>query len=231
VAHDIQLDGARQILTAWDSSKHLTEIIETIETGLREESDTVIDGAKCLVEAVCKTILLERGAEIGRTDSPAALLRKTTQTLGITEELGGDMLRDMIRGMTAATNGLASMRDAFGPLCHGRDAAHEKLGDWHRLMAVRSAETIVVLLYEAHTARAINLRFTRKPFDENDPANQQIDEAALVEFDDETHEVVINEFLRFRPSEILYAFDRESYVDEKEKAAGIDVEEESKEAE
>jgi hypothetical protein len=226
MAHDIQLHGARQILAALDNSKHLTEIIETIEAGLREESDTVIDGAKCLVEAVCKTILKERGGELGRTDSPAALVRKTTQVLGIAEDTGGDTLRDMIRGMTAATQGLSGMRDVFGPLCHGRDAAHEKLGDWHRLMAARTAETIVVLLYEAHTARTVNLRYSRLPFDENDTENAKIDEATSAYFDEETREIVINEFLRFRPSEILYVLDREGYVDERAKVSGILTDEE-----
>ena len=226
MAHDIQLHGARQILAALDNSKHLAEIIETIEAGLHEESDTVIDGAKCLVEAICKTILKERGGEIGRTDSPATLVRKTTQVLGITEDAGGDTLRDMIRGMAAATNGLSSMRDVFGPLCHGRDAAHEKLGDWHRLMAARTAETIVVLLYEAHTARAVNLRYSRLPFDEIDIQNAKIDEAASADFDEETREIVINEFLRFRPSEILYILDREGYVEERAKVSGISTDEE-----
>jgi hypothetical protein len=226
MSHDIQLHGARQILAALDNSKHLTEVIETIEAGLRDESDTVIDGAKCLVEAICKTILKERGGDIGRSDSPATLVRKTTQILGVTEEAGGDTLRDMIRGMTAATNGLSSMRDVFGPLCHGRDAAHEKLGDWHRLMAARTAETIVVLLYEAHTARAVSLRYSRLPYNENDIENAKIDDAAFANFDEETREIVINEFLRFRPSEILYVLDREGYVEERAKVAGIPIEEE-----
>jgi len=221
VAHDIQLHGARQILAAWDNSNHLAEIIDKIEAGLRDESDTAIDGAKCLIEAVCKTILTERGVELGKTDSPAVLMRRTTQALNISEDEGGEYLRDMIRGMTAATNGLCNMRDAFGPLAHGRDANHEKLGDWHRLMAVRTAETIAVLLFEAHDATAINLQYTRRPFNDNDPINQLIDEAALVSFDEERSEVVINEFLRFRPSQILYDLDREGYVDERTKTAGV----------
>lgn len=223
MAHDIQLHGAREILAAWKNSAHLEEIIATIETGLRDESDTAIDGAKCLIEAVCKTILAERGVRPGATDSPATLMRKTTQTLGISEDEGGEYMRDMIRGMTAATNGLTSMRDAFGPLAHGRDAQHEKLGDWHRLMAVRTAETIVVLLFEAHHARTINYEFTRQPFAEDDPENRKIDESVTVGFDEESREVVINEFVRLRPSEILYVLDRLGYIDERNKVAGVQL--------
>ncbi len=220
MAHDIQLHGARQMLEEWESS-HLEEIIEIIEAGLREESDTAIDGAKCLIEAVCKTILTERGRDIGKTDSPGTLIRKTTQALEISDEDGGDSMQQMIRGMTGATDGLEALRNAFGPLGHGRDAKHNKLGDWHRLMAVRTAETISVLLYEAHCAHATNLRYTRTPFAEDDADNKNIDCLADVQTDQDTHEIVINEAYRFRPSQILYDLDREGYMNERAKAAGL----------
>ncbi|MES1191377.1 MAG: abortive infection family protein [Steroidobacter sp.] len=218
MAHDIQLHGARQMLEEWKSS-HLEEIICIVEKGLREESDTAIDGAKCLIEAVCKTILTERGKDIGRTDSPGTLIRKTTQALEISDEDGGDSMQQMIRGMTSATGGLESLRDSFGPLGHGRDAKHNKLGDWHRLMAVRTAETISVLLYEAHCARTTNLRYTRTEFDEEDPDNKKIDRLADIQVDPDRYEVVINEVYRFRPSQILYDLDREGYMDERARVA------------
>lgn len=215
MAHDIQLHGARLIQQAWDGSAHLAEIIDTIEAGLRDESDKAIDGAKCLVEAVCKTILIERGVELGGRESPSSLMKKAFTALKIGDEDGGGHLRDMLSGLTTATNGLERIRDAFGPLAHGRDAKHGKLGDWHRLMAVRTAETIVVLLFEAHGATAIALRYSRMPFQEDDPENAILDQEAVVAYDDENREVVINEFLRFRPSQILYTLDREAYVEER----------------
>lgn len=223
MSHDIQLHGARQILADWKSS-HLEEIIVVIETGLREESDTVIDGAKCLIESVCKTILKERGGELGSRESPGTLIRKVTQSLELSDdENGGESLQQMIRGMAGAACGLESLRDAFGPLGHGRDAKHSKLGDWHRLMAVRTAETIVVLLYEAHTAKSANLHYTRAEFDERDPENAKIDQQADIQIDQDTREIVLNEVYRYRPSQILYDLDREGYMNERAKAAGIEV--------
>jgi hypothetical protein len=220
MAHDIQLHGIRQILVDWKSS-HLEEIVTIIETGLREESDTAIDGAKCLIETVCKTILTERGKEIGRAESPGSLIRKATQVLEISDEDGGSSLQQMIRGMTSAADGLEGMRNAFGPLGHGRDAKHCKLGDWHRLMAVRTAETISVLLYEAHCARATNLRYTRAEFDEQSPENAKIDRLADVQIDSDTLQIVINEAYRFRPSQILYDLDRDGYMNERNKAIAL----------
>lgn len=220
MAHDIQLHGARAILEDWKSS-HLEEIIVIIEEGLRNESDTVIDGAKCLIEAICKTILRERGRDAGKTDSPGTLIRKTTQALEISEVDGGESLQQMIRGMTSATDGLEAMRNAFGPLGHGRDAKHGKLGDWHRLMAVRTAETISVLLYEAHRARTTNLRYTRDPFDEDDVNNKKIDRLADIQIDGDSFEVIINEAYRYRPSQILYELDREGYMNERAKAVDL----------
>jgi hypothetical protein len=225
MAHDIQLHGVRQILLEWKSS-HLEEIVGVIETGLRDESDSAIDGAKCLIESVCKTILTERGRDIGKTDSPGTLIRKTTQALEISDEDGGASLQQMIRGMTSAADGLESMRNAFGPLGHGRDARHPKLGDWHRLMAVRTAETIAVLLYEAHCARTTNLRYTRAEFDEESADNTKIDRLADIQIDQDTREVVINEAYRYRPSQILYDLDREGYMNERAKAIALPEEQE-----
>lgn len=225
MAHDIQLHGVRQILLEWKSS-HLEEIVDVIETGLRDESDTAIDGAKCLIESVCKTILTERGRDIGKTDSPGTLIRKTTQALEISDEDGGASLQQMIRGMTGAADGLEAMRNAFGPLGHGRDARHGKLGDWHRLMAVRTAETIAVLLYEAHCARTNNLRYTRTEFNEESPDNAKIDRLADIQIDQDTREVVINEAYRYRPSQILYDLDREGYMNERAKAIALPEEQE-----
>ncbi len=224
MAHDIQLHGARQILEEWDST-HLEEIVETIERGLREESDTAIDGAKCLIEAVCKTILNERGKDIGARESPGTLIRKTTQALDLNDDEGGECLQQMVRGMTGAAGGLEAMRDAFGPLAHGRDAHHIKLGDWHRLMAVRTAETIAVLLFEAHFARTTNLRYTRAPFNEEDSENHNIDRVADIQIDADSFEIVINEAYRYRPSQILYELDREGYMNERAKAANLPEEE------
>jgi hypothetical protein len=215
MAHDIQLHGARLIQKTWDDSSHLGEIIDTIEAGLREESDKSIDGAKCLIEAIGKTILTERGVELDGGESPASLMKKVFKALKIGDDNGGGQLRDMLSGLTTATNGLERIRDAFGPLAHGRDARHQGLGDWHRLMAVRTAETIAVLLFEAHSATIVDLRYSRLPFQDDDPENQVVDEEAVIFYDEETREVVINEFLRFRPSQILYTLDREAYVEER----------------
>ncbi len=225
MAHDIQLHGARQMLADWQSA-HLDEIVAKIESGLRDESDSAIDGAKCLIEAVCKTILSERGGEIDRTDSPGKLLRKTAHVLSIFDEEGGENLKQMVQGMTNAANGLESLRNAFGPMGHGRDAKHGKLGDWHRLMAVRTAETISVLLYEAHCARVVNLKYSRASFNEDDPENEKIDRLADIQIDPESREIVVNEAYRYRPSQLLYELDREGYINERTKAANLAEDEE-----
>jgi hypothetical protein len=228
MAHDITLDAARQMLLKWDSD-HLREIIDAVEKGLRDESDTGIDGAKCLVEAVCKTILTERGQEFGNSDSIGTLIRKTTQALGISDQDAGDNLQQMVRSMTGAVDGLQALRNAFGPLGHGHDANHAKLGDWHRLMAARTAETICALLFEAHCGREKNLLYTRDPFDEEDLGNHKIDRTADIQIDAETFEIVINEAYRYRPSQILYDLDRDGYINERTKAMSLpdeDAEEE-----
>lgn len=90
-------------------------------------------------------------------------------------------------------------------------------------MAVRTAETIAVLLYEAHCSRTTNLRYTRAPFDEEDVENKKIDKFANIQIDKETFEIILNEAYRYRPSQLLYDLDRDGYLDERAKVVGVEV--------
>lgn len=207
------LEGARRILAEWPDAEHLRDLIQTTEEAINAGSDWAIDGAKCLVECVCKTILEEHGAEFESSDSPAKLVRRTANCLGLTDEDGNDALRDIVSGLITATNGLSALRNSSGPLGHGRHALHPPLGHRHRRLAISTAEAVVVTLYEAHTAKPLNLRHTRKGFDHDAEINVLIDGAVEVWWDIELGQIILNGFLAFRPSEILYSLDRGAYVE------------------
>lgn len=94
-----ELRGARKILDAVGNLPHLQEIIEEVETGIRNNSDKAFDGSKCLIECTCKTILAERGEEANPNIKLVALVKKTAEKLGINSELGEDF-RNMLSGLS-----------------------------------------------------------------------------------------------------------------------------------
>jgi len=96
--HTFELLGARKILDAVGNLHHLQEIIEEVETGIRDNSDKAFDGSKCLIECTCKTILTERGEEFADNTPVHMLVRQAAEKLGIRSELG-DEFRNMLSGL------------------------------------------------------------------------------------------------------------------------------------
>jgi Abortive infection C-terminus len=210
---DFVLEGARRILADWNNPQYLKELIEETEGAVRDGSDRAIDGAKCLIECVCKTILDEHGVAYKKDIDVIPLVKRTASTLGISADQGDGPLRQIASGLTTITQGLAELRNEAGPFGHGKRADHPALRRPHRTLAVITAEAIAVILYEAHVERPLNLKFTRKPYDPEDGINERIDLAVQVGFDADTHEFIINDAMRFRPSQVMYELDREAYID------------------
>lgn len=205
-----ELMGAREILDAVGNLPHLQEIIEEVETGIRNNSDKAFDGSKCLIECTCKTILAERGEEVDPNIKLTALVKKTAEKLGINSGLGEDF-RNMLSGLTTTTQAVANIRNSYGPLAHGRDAAHEPIGGYQRYMAAKMAEMVSVMLYQIHTGVPADLLHTRQEYDDKSLDNVLIDSAVLVDGVSDANEIVFADYGVFRPSQILYALDREAY--------------------
>lgn len=208
--HTFELLGARKILDAVGNLPHLQEIIEEVETGIRNNSDKAFDGSKCLIECTCKTILAERGEEVETTIALHQLVKKTAEKLGIRSELGEEF-RNLLSGMSSTALAVATIRNNYGPLGHGRDAIHEHIGGYQRYMAAKMAEMLSVMLYQIHSGIPADLIYTREEYDQTHPQNSLIDIIVDVEVDEEENSINLIDFGVFRPSQILYALDRQAY--------------------
>ncbi len=206
------LSLARDVLDVWPESEHLQELINTVEAEIKNNSDKAIDAAKCLVESVCKTILTERGVEFDAESKVQGLLKMTLKTFGIEKSSGDHSIRDIATGFETAINGIAHIRNNYGPLSHGRDAYHQKVRDTIRYSIVRSVEMMAVQLIELHISREPSWKYTRKPFDNYNPINLLVDDLTEIVTDTEDASCVVNG-IPFRPSQILYDLDRDSYVE------------------
>lgn len=223
------LDGARTILESWPESKSLNAAVAHVEKLLDEKSDAAIDAAKCLLEALCKTILLERGQKAEAFPKLQPLLKQTCVALGLVEAQGGECVRNMVSGMATAIQALSEFRNQFGPLGHGKDAYHSAADDWQRTIAVRAAEAICVLLHESYKRLPALDEHSRRPFSENPQIHDDMDRITEVSVDADTKAISINGVI-LRPSQLLWDYDRVGYVEQKRLAessaaaiAGLDV--------
>ena len=124
------------------------------------EPDLAIGTAKEFVESICKTILDEREEPYGKNDDLLALVRKTTKVLQLTPDdiasaaRAAETIKRMLMNLAQLVQGSAELRNAYGT-GHGRSRAQarQRLEPRHARLAVGTATTLGVFLYETHEAR------------------------------------------------------------------------------
>ncbi len=207
------LDAARRAVALWPDHEQLAEIVGAIEAGLDVQSDTVIDAAKCLIEATCREVLQERGVAAPADATVQRLVRTALIAVGLQDDPASEVMTRAFNGWLSASQGLGEMRNHFGVLSHGRARASYALKQDQRLLCAQMAQSFVVLLVEAHMERDPDLLHTRQPFEIDSLLNERIDEIIAVTADEETGEVVLGDLARLRPSQLLYDNDREAYIE------------------
>ena len=212
------LDGARKALQLWPDHAQLVEIVEIIERGLEQDSDTAVDGAKCMVEAICREVLHERGVEAEQDASVQRLVRTAMAAVGLQDDQAGGLVVQGFNGWLTAAQNLGELRNRFGVVSHGRARISYALRREQRLLAVHLAEALSTFLIEAHTEREPDLLNTRQPYEEDSLLNERLDELLSAGVDPETGYVVlgapdVGDLSRLRPSQLLYDNDREAYVE------------------
>jgi len=147
------LAGAREAVDLYPDAPHLGQQLQALERALEEQSPLVFDLAKSLVEAICRTILTDRGVSFSsKTDAPE-LLRETQAVLPLVPA-GSDVDRDSVRktlaGLVTCMHGICELRNAEGLASHGKDAFKEHRALSQAQLAARAASAIVSFLAAVH---------------------------------------------------------------------------------
>jgi hypothetical protein len=143
------------------NTEYISQQVTRMEGAVDTEPDLAIGTAKEFVESICKTILEEREEPFGKNDDLPALVRRTTKVLQLTpgdvaeSARAGDTIKRMLMNLATLVQGSAELRNAHGS-GHGKSAsqARYRLTARHARLAVGSAATLGVFLYETHEARA-----------------------------------------------------------------------------
>jgi hypothetical protein len=150
---------AHEVATRIDA-EYISQQVTRMEGAVDTDPDLAIGTAKEFVETICKTILDERGVAYDKNDDLLALVRKTAKALQLTPDdiadtaRGAKTIKRMLMNMGTLVQGSAELRNAFGT-GHGKSKtqAQSRLKPRHARLAVGSAATIGVFLYETHEAR------------------------------------------------------------------------------
>jgi len=136
-------------------AKHMADQIRRMESCVELDPSLAIGTAKELVETCCKTILAERGKSIIGSPDVSSLTKETLKELKLVPEgipdsaRGADVIKRLLSNLGTIGNGLAELRGLYGT-GHGKHGTVSGLTARHAKLAVGSATTLAVFLFETH---------------------------------------------------------------------------------
>jgi hypothetical protein len=187
---------------------HIEEQVQGIEKAMAENPGLVFDLAKTLVESVCRTVLRERNIPYSENDDLPKLFKNATQTLPfLPPEASGKReirksLERTLNGLHTAIQGICELRNRCGFASHGAAEPRPPMESVQALLAAGAADTIVGFLYRVHRQDRTLPASPRALFEANPAFNDFIDEA---------HGMIRIFESEFRPSQVLFVMEPESY--------------------
>lgn len=118
----------------------------------------MLRGDSELVESCCKTILKQRAVECSRPADIGDLTKLVVEELKLVaadtsdEVKGAEVIRLILRNLTAIVHNLAQLRGLYGT-GHGRDGKHRGLQPRHARLAVGAAVAFIDFVAETHRER------------------------------------------------------------------------------
>jgi len=151
----------KQHATKFDS-EYLAGQIRRMEDSVNNDPALAIGTAKELVETCCKTILVERGVEeVSDKLDISTLTKMTLKKLKLVPEgvpneaRGADVIKRLLQNLGTIGNGLAELRGLYGT-GHGKHGSASGLSTRHAKLAVGSASTLALFLFETHQEFPVN---------------------------------------------------------------------------
>jgi hypothetical protein len=198
--------GARAAMTVGLS--HIEEQVKGIERAVVENPGLAFDLAKTLIESACRTILTERGIAFDPGDDLPKLFKTATQQLPFLPPLASGeaearkSLVQTLSGLSTAVQGVCELRNACGFASHGSDSPRPAMESVQALLAASAADAIIGFLHRVHRQNRVPPPSITPEYDENPDFNDSVDEA---------HGVIRVFEVEFKPSEVLFRMEPESY--------------------
>ena len=200
------MHGARAAIAG--GMPHIEEQVTGIERAVAENAGLAFDLAKTLIESVCKTVLSERSIAFDQGDDLPKLFKAAMNGLpflpppaaGQTEVRKS--LTKTLSGLHTAIQGVCELRNRCGFASHGAHAPRPAMETVQALLAAEAADAIVGFLHRVHRQDHVPLSSPRAEYAANPEFNDYVDEA---------HEVIRIFEVEFKPSEVLFQMEPETY--------------------
>ena len=200
------MHGARDAIAG--GLAHVEQQVKSIEQAVSENPGLAFDLAKTLIESVCRAVLSERAIAYTEDDDLPKLFKTAASHLPFLpptasgEAEARDSLRKTLGGLSTAIQGICELRNQCGFASHGSDKARPAMESVQALLAAEAADTIVGFLHRVHRQDRTPPVSPRPRYDDNPEFNDSVDEF---------HGTIRIYDVEFRPSEVLFQMEPESY--------------------
>jgi Abortive infection C-terminus len=187
----------------------------------------VIEYVKSFIESVCLTILADFRQPLP-ADRPSLteLFIAALRPLGMQNSRGGGNVSRLLSAFNRLADALTDVRNEYGRVAHGKDGFVESLTRDENRAFLHTGDAILAILLNALEGTAPDLSSTREPYERFQHFSERIDRSvqltAEVDVDSGPPTIVVNIVaagrddlleLRIEPSRLLFALDREAFVE------------------
>lgn len=200
------MHGARDAIAG--GLAHVEQQVKSIEQAVRENPGLAFDLAKTLIESVCLAVLGERDIAFREDDDLPKLFKLASNHLPFLPPTASgeaevrESLKRTLSGLSTAIQGICELRNQCGFASHGAGTPRPAMESVQALLAAEAADTIVGFLHRVHRQGRTIPPSPRELYDDNPEFNDSVDEA---------HGMIRIYEVEFRPSEVLFQMESESY--------------------
>jgi hypothetical protein len=224
----------RRARERWQEAPTLATHYDAVVKSYESNAYGIIASVKSFIECVCLTILGEFGKTVPSDASTTFLLAEALRTLGLDSGRGASKVGKLLSAHNKMADALNEMRNEHDPVAHGKDGFLDTLTINECRAFLVTADTILALILAAYEGTEPDLRFTREPYERFARFHDRVDNATSIDADVDTDGDVETLVVRLRtatlpdgfeirlePSKLLYAVDREMYVQLLASALGV----------
>jgi hypothetical protein len=199
------MHGARDAIAG--GMPHVEQQVKSIEQAVVENPGLAFDLAKTLVESVCRAVLSDRSITFSDDDDLPKLFKMASQSLPFlppamsNEVEARRSLAQTLSGLSTTLQGICELRNQCGFASHGSAAPRPAMESAQALLAAEAADAIVGFLHRVHWQGGTP-RSGRGVYSENPRFNESVDEV---------HGMIRIYEAEFRPSEVLFQMEPETY--------------------
>ncbi len=200
------MHGARDAVAA--GLVHIEKQVHALEVAIVENPGLAFDLAKTLVESVCRAVLGERSITYGDDDDLPRLFKAMSTCLPFLPATASgeantrESLKRTLGGLSTAVQGICELRNQCGFASHGTGVPRPAMESVQALLAAEAADTIVGFLYRVHRQDHTSPPSPRAMYEASPAFNDSVDD---------THGMIHICEAEFRPSEVLFQMEPETY--------------------